>query len=271
MKISPGELTELAGLIHQACGIVLDQKKDYLIESRLQSLLQKHNFTTFGQLTWEAKQSPDLTNTIVDAITTNETSFFRDRKPFDLLKEKILPAWLERQSGTGRLRIWSSASSSGQEAYTILMVLKEFFGSDLGKNRISVTGTDISDTALERARQGRYSHLEIARGIEGGQLRSFFEPFEDGWMVKDELRRLAEFKKQNLLQPFSSLGTFDLIFCRNVAIYFSEENRTQLFERISRQLNPGGVLFIGSTESLFGINTRFERHEENGAAYYTLD
>ncbi|MEW6519404.1 MAG: protein-glutamate O-methyltransferase CheR [Thermodesulfobacteriota bacterium] len=274
MKVTPEELQLLARFVHDKSGIVLDSTKAYLVESRLLPLAREKNLTSFGDLYQQAVRNPALANGIIDAISTNETSFFRDQKPFELLKFKIVPDVLDALSRAGAggrsVSIWSAACSTGQEVYTIAVTLHELLGSAIAQYRIKITGTDIADTAIVQASRGVYSQFEIGRGFPPGLLKKYFLPDGSGWRVRDELRAMTFFRKINLMEPFVNLGKFDIIFCRNVAIYFSLANRKSLFERIAAQLNPHGALIIGSTESLFGVTDRFVRREYHNSVFYSL-
>lgn len=268
MKISPEELQRLARFVHDKSGIVLDASKAYLAESRLLPLLKEKNVTSFGDLHIQALRNPELANRIIDAITTNETSFFRDQRPFELLKFKIVPDVLD--AGVRTVNIWSAACSTGQEVYTIAVTLHELLGSSISQYRFKITGTDISDTAIVQASRGLYTQFEIGRGFPQNLLKKYFVPDGTNWRVKDEFRSMTFFRKINLMEPFVSLGKFDIIFCRNVAIYFSLPNRKSLFDRIAAQLSPHGALIIGSTESLFGVTDRFVRREYHNSVFYSL-
>lgn len=274
MKVTPEELQRLARFVHDKSGIVLDSSKAYLVESRLLPLLREKNLASFGDLYNQAVRSPELANHIIDAISTNETSFFRDQRPFELLKFKIFPDVLDvasRAGGGGKsVNIWSAACSTGQEVYTIAVTLHELLGSSMAQYRIKITGTDISDTAIVQASRGLYSQFEIGRGFPQNMLKKYFVPDGLSWRVKDELRAMTFFRKINLMEPFVTMGKFDIIFCRNVAIYFSLPNRKSLFERLAAQLHPHGVLIIGSTESLFGVTDRFVRREYHNSVFYSL-
>jgi len=274
MKVTPEELQRLAQFVHDKSGIVLDASKSYLVQSRLLPLLIEKNLASFGDLHNQAVRNPELTGRIIDAISTNETSFFRDQRPFELLKFKIFPDAVDATSraGTGgkSVNIWSAACSSGQEVYTIAVTLHELLGSSISQYRIKITGTDISDTAVVQASRGLYSQFEIGRGFPPNLLKKYFVPDGLNWRVKDELRAMTFFRKINLMEPFVAMGKFDIIFCRNVAIYFSLPNRKSLFERIAAQLNPHGALIIGSTESLFGVTDRFVRREYHNSVFYSL-
>jgi len=274
MKVTPAELQQLAQLVHDRSGIVLDSSKAYLVESRLLPLLREKNFASFGDLHRQAVRDPQLANRIIDAISTNETSFFRDQRPFELLKFKIFPDVLDAtcRAGTGgrSVNIWSAACSTGQEVYTIAVTLHELLGSSISQYRIKITGTDISDTAVVQASRGLYSQFETGRGFPPNLLKKYFVADGLNWRVKDELRAMTFFRKINLMEPLESMGKFDIIFCRNVAIYFSLPNRKSLFERIAAQLHPHGALIIGSTESLFGVTDRFVRREYHNSVFYSL-
>lgn len=265
------ELNALSRYIETAAGIVLDETKAYLVESRLGPLLEQLDCPSFGAL--ERKASADRTgrtrDLIVDRISTNETSFFRDSHPFELLAHKIIPDHFERNSLDKKapFRIWSAACSTGQESYSIAMTLKEVLG-DLKGSAIQIVGSDISESALSHASRGIYSKLELSRGLSSDRLFRHFNRDGDGWKISDELRALIYFEKKNLLDRSGVFGPFDVIFCRNVAIYFSIENRQVLFDCLADCLAPDGVLIIGSTESLINLTTPFEREEFRGKVFY---
>lgn len=268
IKISPDELKVVAQYIQEISGIYLDQSKAYLFETRLSSVAEECGCTSYRDLQLKAKRdvSKKIERAIVDAITTNETLFFRDKGPFELLQHKILPEVIDlRTQKTGSLKtnvkIWSAASSSGQELYSIAIVIKELL-KDLSRYNISLLGTDISDSAIAQASYGKYNKFEIERGLDKAVLQKYFTLFGDSWKIKDEIRSMVNFRKLNLMQPFTALGKFDIIFCRNVAIYFTLQDRTKLFNKIADSLADDGYLIIGSTESLTGVCPRFvpKRH-----------
>ena len=268
IKISPDELKVVSQYIHEISGIYLDQSKSYLFETRLSSIAESHGCTSYRELQQKAKLDPTkkIERAIVDAITTNETLFFRDKGPFELLQHKILPEMIDARSPKSgmmktNIRIWSAAASTGQELYSIAIVIKELL-RDLSKYNISLLGTDISDAAIAQASYGKYNKFEIERGLERAVLQKYFSLFGDSWKIKDEIRSMVNFRKFNLMQPFTSLGKFDIIFCRNVAIYFTLQDRTKLFNKIADALADDGFLVIGSTESLTGVCSRFvpKRH-----------
>ena len=274
--VQPGEIPDLTAVIHSLTGVVLDASKAYLINSRLGPLLAVNGIATFADLTRRLRQGLDrrLAPAVIDAITTQETYFFRDRSPFDLLRFKVLPDTFDRiaargGSGPSPLRIWSAACSTGQELYSIAMMLRDLL-PDPSRWRIQLLGTDISDSAVARASYGLYNRTEIERGLSPQLRARWFQEEPAGWKIRDELRAMAAFRRINLLEPLAGMGRFDIILCRNVAIYFSAEDRRRLFEGLANQLNPGGVLMIGASESLIGVTRRFQRREYHGAVYYEL-
>jgi chemotaxis protein methyltransferase CheR len=273
IRLQPDEQKNLAQYVYSLCAITLDESKGYLIENRLASLVEDSGCASYGAFLQLAKSdiSRATERKIVDAITTNETSFFRDTSPFDLLRHKIVPELIDRRARTGaaRIRIWSAACSTGQELYSIAILLKELLG-DTDRYGIRLMGTDISNDAVSRASRGRFSPVEISRGLSEAQRTKYFAPVEGGWQIRDEIRGMASFQKLNLMTDFSSLGRFDIIFCRNVAIYFTERDRIPLFGRMERALEPGGYLVIGAMESLNGICPQFESKRHLRSLFYQV-
>lgn len=267
IKIAPAELKIIAQYIQSISGIYLDQSKSYLFETRLSSLVEANQCGSYQALCQKAKQEPSkkIEKEIVDAITTNETLFFRDKGPFELLQHKLLPELIDnRASGpnrSSRMKIWSAASSTGQELYSIAIVIKELLKNN-PKYSFTLLGTDISDSAISQASYGKYNRFEIERGLDKKYLQKYFTLFGDSWKIKDELRAMVNFRKLNLMQPLTALGKFDIIFCRNVAIYFTLGDRKKLFNKLADCLVDDGYLIIGSTESLTGVCPRFvpKRH-----------
>ena len=277
MKILPDEFKVFSQYIRTLCGVILDDSKAYLIETRLSGLAQDNGCSTFSELYYKSRSdlSKALPRQIIDAITTNETLFFRDIAPFEMLQHKILPDLIDRRrsrysAGTPiPIRIWSAACSTGQEVYSIGIILKELSGNSLPFN-IRLLGTDISNRAVAQASRGIYNKIEIERGLPGGKLERYFSAIDTGWKIKDEIRAMASFSSINLLEEFSNLGKFDIIFCRNVAIYFDEKDKISLFSRLARMLEPDGYLVIGSTESISGICPVFESQRHMRSVYYQL-
>lgn len=260
MSLNEPSIFRLCQLVEQLCGIALDDSKMYLIRGRLRPLLEEFGFTDIDQLTRDAERpsQTQLRDRLVDALTTNETLFFRDRSPFDALRENILPE-LRKQSAVRRprLRIWSAACSTGQEPYSIAMTLIDCL-PDLNQWDVSILATDISQDALQRARSGIYASHEIDRGLSHQVRDRFFTRHGDKWAIQPEIRRMVRFEVQNLHRPPVNPGPFDVIFCRNVAIYFKADLRKALFERLTSVLTPDGYLFVGCSESLHDLGTRFK-------------
>lgn len=277
IKIQPEEARALSQYIYSLCGVHLDETKGYLLENRLAPLLQENSCGSFSEFYLKARSdsTKTLPRKIVDAVTTGETSFFRDSAPFDLLQFKLLPELLDRRKKINpsglpiSLRIWSAACSSGQEVYTTAIVLKETLGNPANYS-IHLLGTDISDQAIAKASYGVFSRMEIERGLTQERLQRNFTSVENGWKIKDEIRGMASFRKLNLMEDFSALGRFDIIFCRNVAIYFTEADKVRLFSKLGKALASDGALIIGSTESLTGLCPQFEAMRYLRSVYYRL-
>jgi chemotaxis protein methyltransferase CheR len=277
MKIEAGEFKVFAQYIHSLCGVILDDSKAYLIETRLSGLAQEQGCSTFSELYYKSRSdlSKTLARQIIDAITTNETLFFRDSAPFEMLQYKILPELIDRRKkrispgSSMPLRIWSAACSTGQEVYSIAILLKEMLG-DLNQYNLRLIGTDISNRAVAQASRGIYNKTEIERGLPAGKLDRYFTAVDGGWKIKDEIRAMASFSNLNLLENFPSMGRFDIIFCRNVAIYFTDQDKATLYKRLASMLEPDGYLIIGGTESLTGVSTLFAPQRHLRSVYYQL-
>lgn len=274
IKITPSELNLISQYIHEISGIYLDQSKSYLFETRLGSIAESHGCKSYQEFYTKAKRDPsrNIERQIIDAISTNETLFFRDKGPFELLQHKLLPEIIDRRTPKApnlktTIKIWSAAASTGQELYSIAIIIKELL-RDLSRYSITLLGTDISDSAISQASYGKYNKFEIERGLDQRNLQRYFSLFGDSWKIKDEIRAMVNFRKLNLMAPFSSLGKFDIIFCRNVAIYFTLEDRKKLFNRIADSLADDGFLIIGSTESLSGVCPRFVPKRHLRAIFY---
>ena len=267
IKIAPAELKVISQYIQAITGIYLDQSKSYLFETRLSTIAETYGCKSFQELHTKARQEPTkkIEKEIIDAITTNETLFFRDKGPFELLQHKILPEVIDLRATQStmkpRIKIWSAASSTGQELYSIAIVIKELL-KDSPDYLFTLLGTDISDAAVAQASYGKYNRFEIERGLDKKYLQKYFTLVGDSWKIRDEIRAMVNFKKINLMQSLTSLGKFDIIFCRNVAIYFTLEDRKKLFNKLADNLTDDGYLIIGSTESLTGVCPRFvpKRH-----------
>jgi len=275
IPLSPDEFSQLARYIETISGISLDRSKAYLVETRLSRVVRELGFKSFRELHTRAVAdlSRGIQKKIIDAITTGETLFFRDTAPYELLQNKLIPDFIDARTRQQRiptsLRVWSAACSTGQEIYSIAMVLKEQLPAN-GRITTRLLATDISDEAITKASLGKYNSIEIERGLPREKLQRYFNRDLDCWKIRDEIRAMVSYQKLNLLEDFSRLGKFDIIFCRNVAIYFSGETRAQLFRRLENALEPDGYLIIGSTESLTGMTTRFVAKKYHQSYYYQL-
>ncbi|MGD9732986.1 MAG: protein-glutamate O-methyltransferase CheR [Desulfamplus sp.] len=276
IKITPAEFDILSKYIIEISGIALSKGKEYLIETRLNPLMDQLGCTSYSDLHRKAKYDPkkEIEKKIIDAISTNETYFFRDKSPFTLIQHKIIPDIIDKKSKNRTIlkppiRIWSAANSTGQEIYSIAMALDEI-GVNSQKYQIKLLGTDISDAAIAQASYGRYNKFEVARGLDSKRLNKYFTPEGDYWKIKDEIRAMVQFQKMNLMKPFIGLGKFDIILCRNVMIYFTEEDRRKIYANIAKVLEPDGYLIIGATESLANTSDLFISQRYLNSTFYQL-
>lgn len=261
---------QISEFLEQQCGIVLGENKQYLVKSRLAPLMSKYGVDTLEALVTRTLSPVErqLRAAVVDAMTTNETLWFRDEYPFKLLKNKILPDFANK---TSPVKIWSAASSSGQEPYSIAMSVLEYQKSQPGSfsRGVQVVGTDISTTMLEHCKYGHYDSLALARGLSEERKKQFFENGDNGMLkVKDEVKKMVAFRSLNLLNSYSLMGRFDIVFCRNVLIYFAPEIKAQIISQIHGVLNEGGYLFLGASESLSGLNDDFNMLRCNPGIVY---
>ena len=276
IKITPQEFDIFTRYILEISGIALAKGKEYLVETRLSPLVEELGCTSFTDFHRRVKADlkKDLEKRIIDGISTNETYFFRDKTPFELLQYKIIPDLIDRRTKvkTGlktNIRLWSAASSTGQEIYSIAMTLAEI-GITPANYNIKLLGTDISDAAVAQASYGWYNKFEIARGLDPKRLTRFFNQDKDGWRIKDEIRFMAQFKQTNLMKPLLGLGKFDVILCRNVMIYFTQEDRRKIYSNLAKLLEPDGYLIIGSTESLANDSDLFVPQRYLKSVFYQL-
>lgn len=248
----------IAGLLKQISGLVLTPEKAYLLESRLMPVARKFGFDNLDNLVASVRKdrSKELIDEITDAMTTNESLFFRDTKPFEQLKAFVIPMLLKARSGAKSIRIWSAASSSGQEPYSIAMCLKDL-GPQLAGWNIKIVATDISSEMLNRARQGKYSQFEVQRGLPIATLVKYFKQEGESWQIDQSIRSMVEYRPFNLLDDPRTLGQFDIIFCRNVLIYFDQPTKAEVLERMTGVLANDGVLLLGAAETVLGITDRF--------------
>ncbi|APO83641.1 protein-glutamate O-methyltransferase CheR [Pseudomonas putida] len=248
--------------LEKACGILLGENKQYLVSSRLNKLMEQQGIKSLGELVQRIQAQPrgGLREQVVDAMTTNETLWFRDTYPFEVLKHKVIPEFIRNNPGQ-RLRMWSAACSSGQEPYSISMAIDEFERSNLGQLKMGaqIVATDLSGTMLTNCKTGEYDSLAIARGLSQERLQRYFDTKGPGrWAVKPAIRSRVEFRSFNLLDSYASLGKFDVVFCRNVLIYFSAQVKKDILLRIHSTLKPGGYLFLGASEALNGLPDHYQ-------------
>ncbi|PKM10403.1 MAG: hypothetical protein CVV13_13155 [Gammaproteobacteria bacterium HGW-Gammaproteobacteria-3] len=265
MDMTLQEFKFIQQFLAQACGIVLSDAKQYLVKNRLSELLSRHKMHSFADLI-SALQSGTVAAVkikaeVIEAMTTNETSWFRDEAQFTELKENLLPQLLTKRGG---IKIWSAACSSGQEAYTISLCVEA-----VGKSgAVKIIGTDISEDILTQARLAVYADSALARGLDGAAKKLYFHPVTGGYKLNPEITGRVRFQQFNLLKPFSVLGRFDIIFCRNVLIYFSEEVKQDILSRMLQVLEPGGILFLSSTEVMPPQVKGFELVRGRYSRYY---
>lgn len=264
---------QFSGFLEAQAGIVLGPNKQYLVKSRLTPLMTSCGIASLEELIQRSMNARDrdLKMQVIDAMTTNETLWFRDVYPFQLLTDKLFP---ELGKAGRPIKIWSAASSSGQEPYSIAMMALEHQFKKPGtlSGSVQIVGTDISQTMLNQCKEGVYDSLALARGLSPERKRQFFEPLGDGSRMKvsDRVKKLVTFRHFNLLDSYSALGKFDIIFCRNVLIYFSPEIKSKILNQFASSLNPGGYLMLGASESLSGLTDRFEMVRCNPGIIYKL-
>ncbi len=269
-SISSRDYESFRTFLEEACGIVLGENKHYLVASRLNRLLKELDLTSVGDLIESMHSRPHsgIRERIIDAMTTNETFWFRDNHPYVLLKDLMFPEIAKKRQN--QVRIWSAACSSGQEPYSISMIVQEYIQSRPGSSisSVEIVGTDISPTMLAHCKAAKYDALALSRGLSPERKKRFFKSLGDCWEVNEEVRKSVRFIEINLMNNYTSLGKFDIIFCRNVMIYFSSELKKDILRRISQALVPGGYLILGSTETLASYSDDFELvRYESGMAY----
>ena len=255
--MTPLEYDFLRKLLKERSGLDLSSDKQYLVESRLIPLARKAGLADIAELVQKIRTGAGaLTSDVVEAMTTNETFFFRDKIPFDHLRQTILPALVQARANRRSLRIWCAAASTGQEPYSIAMCVREFAG--LAGWRVEIVATDLSQEVLEKSKAGIYSQFEVQRGLPIQMLVRYFTQVGELWQLNADIRAMVQHRQINLLEEFSHFGTFDVIFCRNVLIYFDQETKAGVFERLARSIEPDGVLTLGAAESVVGISDAFK-------------
>lgn len=271
MQLTPTNVEFIFDYIEDLCGIALDDTKGYLIEARLSPLVKQHALKSPMELIEKAKQPSGeaIRKSLVEAMTTRETFFFRDNSPFEALQFKALPELLDVKvkANNRKLRVWSAAASTGQEACSIGMVICEMI-PDMHKWDIQILATDISEDALAKARTGIYTKMEVERGLPKQYVSKYFSPVSGGYKITDSIHRLIRFQQLNLLAPFQFPNLFDIIFCRNVAIYFEKKVKIDLFRRMLKLMPQNGTLFVGASESLFDCGPEFRPMQHCKSTFY---
>lgn len=260
MAINPQDFEYISKLIRERSAIVLEKGKEYLVDSRLMPIINQEKLGSMEELISKLRNSPPncLHDKVVDAMTTNETSFFRDIHPFETLKKSIIPEIMAKRSAQKELNIWCGASSSGQEPYTLVMLLLSNFPS-LSSWKVTFIATDISDEMLTRCRNGLYSQLEVNRGLPAALMVKYFERKGTEWQIKKELRDMIDFRKMNLATAWPFMPRMDLVMLRNVLIYFDVEVKKTILGKIRQLLKPDGYLFLGGAETTLNLDDKFER------------
>jgi chemotaxis protein methyltransferase CheR len=266
--MTPGDYEYLRKLLKTRSGLVLTAEKHYLVESRLLPVARKAGLTNLTGLVAKLREpsSELLAVEVVEAMTTNESLFFRDKIPFDHFRETIMPALLAARTPSRRIRIWSAAAATGQEPYTLAMCLKEM-GKELKGWRIEIVATDLSTEVLEKAKSGVYSQFEVQRGLSALMLIKYFSQTGETWQIAPEIRGMVKFMPLNLLNSFSRLGKFDVVFCRNVLIYFDQATKIDVLERIADVTERDGFLVLGGAETVMGLTERFRPVAEKRSLY----
>ena len=272
MTLANQDFQAFREFLEKACGIVLGDNKQYLVSSRLNRLLEQEKIGSLGELVKRIQSQPrsNLRELVIDAMTTNETLWFRDVYPFEVLKKKLIPEFI-KSNPNQRLRIWSAACSSGQEPYSLSMSIDEFERSNAGQLRrgAQIVATDLSGGILNAAKSAEYDSLSVARGLSQERLARHFDQLAPGrWALKPALRNRVEFRAINLLDSYSMLGKFDIVFCRNVLIYFSADVKKDILRRIHATLKPGGYLMLGASEALNGLPELYQMVQCNPGIVY---
>jgi chemotaxis protein methyltransferase CheR len=267
--VTPQDFDYLRQHLRQRSGLVLSAEKQYLAESRLLPVARKHGLASLGELVERLKAATfaaPIGVEVVEAMTTNESFFFRDKIPFEHFHDTIMPALMAARAREKRIRIWCTACATGQEPYSLAMGLKTI-GSSLAGWKVEIVATDISHEVLAKAKAGIYNQFEVQRGLPIQSLVKFFVQVGEAWQIAPEMRGMVQFRQLNLLNDFSSLGTFDVVFCRNVLIYFDQDTKVDVFNRLARQMPPDGFLILGAAETVVGLTGAFKPMPERRGLY----
>lgn len=271
MPLTSQDFEFVCKFIRDQSGIILEHGKEYLVESRLGLLAQREGMSGIEELLNHLRKDStvNLKQKIMEAMTTNETSFFRDFAPFEALKSEIFPKLMESRKAEKRLNMWCGACSSGQEPYSVLMLLGEYFPSLMDWN-LQFVASDISRQMLDRTREGKFGQLEVNRGMPAAMLVKYFKKAAADWQIRDDLRKKLSLVEINLIRDWPILPVFDIIFLRNVLIYFDVEAKKSIFAKLRRHLKPDGYLFLGAAETTFGLDDNFERISIKGVSVYRV-
>jgi chemotaxis protein methyltransferase CheR len=266
--VTPMEYDYLRKLLKERSGLVLSSDKQYLVESRLLPIARKSGLTGLGELVQKIKTpgTEALIVEVVEAMTTNESFFFRDKIPFDHFRDAIMPSLVAARAKQRRVRIWCAAASTGQEPYSLAMCLKEMAGQISGW-RVEIIATDLSQEVLEKAKAGIYSQFEVQRGLPIQLLVKYFTQIGETWQIAPEIRSMVQYRPFNLLSDFGQLGIFDVVYCRNVLIYFDQPTKVDVLERIARIAEPDGFLVLGAAETVVGLTEAFKPIPERRGLY----
>ena len=258
----------LAALLKQRSGLILTKDKAYLLETRLMPVARKWNLKGLEELVDELRTRRDegLTADITEAMTTNESLFFRDTKPFDQFRNQVLPQLMQNRAGERKLRIWSAACSSGQEPYSLAMLLLEDIAK-LSGWRVEIVATDISREMIVKAQAGLYTQFEVQRGLPIALLVKYFSQDGDKWQIDEKIKEMVSFREFNLLDDPATLGQFDVVFCRNVLIYFDQATKADVLARVAAQMPPDGILYLGGAETVLGVTDKFQPIESFRGMY----
>lgn len=269
MKVGPIQFAFLRDLLRRRTGVVIDDSKQYLVVARLLPIVRQRSIPSLDTLVDRIRLTGDkaLEKDVLNAMMTHETSFFRDQNPYETLR-RLVTEMIPKRSAHRQLVIWSAACSTGQEPYSIAMLLNEHFPDLVATWRIRIIATDISEPVLARAREGVFSELETNRGLPAGLLKKYFRSLQGKWSIAQDCRRLVEFRSLNLNGPWPALPPCDVIFLRNVMLYFDVPTRAALVAKMRRVLKPDGALFLGGAETMIGIDTGYDRLTGSGCSYY---
>jgi chemotaxis protein methyltransferase CheR len=271
MVMLDADFQYIRDFIYQKAAIVLEQDKGYLVETRLQPIVQREGFDSLSAMVAQLRLRPmnGLHWQVVEAMTTNETYFFRDVQPFEILRKSVLPELIKKRAAERQLNFWCAAASSGQEPYTVMIILREHF-PELSQWKVNFIASDISKEMIERCREGCYSQLEVSRGLPAPLLVKYFHKIGAQWRVHDHLRGAIDFRQINLVEAWPLMPHMDIVFIRNVLIYFDLQTKKNIMARLNKLLRPDGCLFLGGAETTLNVDDSFQRIQIDKTAYYRV-